>query len=404
MDQQQVVREAEALQERTVAFRRALHRDPEIGLDLPRTAEKVLAELSDLPVEVSTGTSTTSVVAVLEGEKPGPTVLLRGDMDALPLHEDTGLEFASSNPETMHACGHDSHTAMLASALRLLADHRGELAGRVLAMFQPGEEGYHGARHMLRDGLLTSEAGRQVTGAFAIHIAPPLPSGWIATRPGPLMASADEFTVTVTGRGGHASMPHLAADPVPVACEMVLALQSALTRRVDVFDPAVLTIGMFHAGTTATNVIPDHATLGGTIRATSAKTRSLAHAMLDEVVQGVASAHGVTAIVDLPEGYPVTSNDAGFAAFAARVARECLGDQKVVFPAPNPVMGAEDFCYVLEEVPGAMVFLGASPPGVPYDKVAPNHSNLMVIDEAAMPTGVALYAAVALEHLQPSNA
>lgn len=390
------------MQERTVALRRALHREPELGLDLPKTAEKVLSELSDLPLDLTTGTSTTSVVAVLEGERPGPTVLLRGDMDALPLHEDTGVEYASTNPNTMHACGHDSHTAMLASALRLLADHRGEIAGRVLAMFQPGEEGFHGARYMLEDGLLDSEAGRQVTGAFAIHIAPPLPSGWIATRPGPLMASADEFTVRVSGRGGHASMPHLAADPVPVACEMVLALQNALTRRVDVFDPAVLTIAMFHAGTTATNVIPDHVSLGGTIRATSKKTRELAHAMLHEVVQGVASAHGVTAEVDLPEGYQVTSNDPGFATFAARVAREHLGEQKVVFPAPNPVMGAEDFCYVLEKVPGAMVFLGASPPGVPYDKIAPNHSNLMVIDEAAMPTGVALYAAVALEHLKAS--
>jgi hippurate hydrolase len=404
MDQRQLVHDAEALQDRTVAFRRKLHREPELGLELPKTAEKVIAEIADLPLEITTGASTTSVVAVLEGERPGPTLLLRGDMDALPLHEDTGLEFSSTNPDTMHACGHDAHTAMLAGALRLLADRRGEMAGRVLAMFQPGEEGFHGARFMLEDGLLDTEAGRQVTGAFAIHIAPPLPSGWIATRPGPLMASADEFTIRVSGRGGHASMPHQATDPVPVACEMVLALQQAVTRRVDVFDPVVLTIGMFHAGTTATNVIPSHVRLGGTIRATSAKARALAHALLGEVVEGVASAHGVTAEIRMPDGYPVTSNDAGFAALAAGVARDTIGEQKVVFPAPNPVMGAEDFCYVLEKVPGAMVFLGASPPGVPYDQIAPNHSNLMVIDEAAMPTGVALYAAVALEHLSPTAA
>ncbi|HEX4903182.1 MAG TPA: M20 family metallopeptidase, partial [Acidimicrobiales bacterium] len=260
VDAAALLESARSLQPRTVALRRDLHRHPELGNDLPRTQGAVLDEIGDLGLEVRTGSSVTSVVATLDTGRPGGTVLLRGDMDALPMPEDTDLDFASEVPGTMHACGHDAHTAMLTSAARLLVDRSEDLSGKLVFMFQPGEEGHHGAKHMLDEGLLD---GLHVTRAFAIHQSPSIPSGMVATKPGPLMASADEFVVEVVGRGGHAAMPHHANDPVPVACEMVGAFQTMITRRVDVFDPAVVTVGAVRAGTTD-NVIPETARLVGT--------------------------------------------------------------------------------------------------------------------------------------------
>src|SRR3712207_1853665 len=229
--------------DRTIDLRRRLHRQPEIGLHLPKTQATVLEALGELPVELTVGRSTTSVVGVLRGARPGPTFLLRGDMDALPVHEDTGLPFASEVPGVMHACGHDTHVAMLVGAARLLAERRDLIAGQVVFMVQPGEEGFHGARYMLEEGLLDVVPEAPVSGAFALHVSTLWRSGTINVRPGPMMASADQWTVTVHGRGGHASAPHMAADPVPVAAEIVLALQSMNTRRTDVFDPAVVTVG-----------------------------------------------------------------------------------------------------------------------------------------------------------------
>src|SRR3954453_7732521 len=234
--------------DRTIDLRRRLHRNPEIGLHLPQTQAAVLEALADLPVEVTTGRATTSVVAVLRGARPGPTYLLRGDMDALPVQEDTGLPFASEIPGVMHACGHDTPVGMLLGAARLLAERRDELTGQVVFMVQPGEEGQHGARFMLQEGLLDAVPEAPVSGAFALHISSTFPSGTINVRPGPMMASADQFTIPVHGRGGHASTPHLAADQVPVAAEIILALQSMATRRTDVFDPAVVTVGHLEAG------------------------------------------------------------------------------------------------------------------------------------------------------------
>src|SRR3954462_5401590 len=242
--------------DRTIDLRRRLHRHPEIGLQLPQTQAMVLEAFAGLPIEITTGTTTTSVVGVLRGARPGPTYLLRGDMDALPVHEDTGLPFASEVPGAMHACGHDTHVAMLLGAARLLAERRDLLSGQVVFMVQPGEEGFHGARYMLEEGLLDVVPEAPVSGAFALHISSTFPSGTINVRPGPQMASADQWKVVVRGRGGHASMPHTAADPVPVAAEIVLALQSMVTRRVDVFDPAVVTVGRLEAGT-KDNIIPD---------------------------------------------------------------------------------------------------------------------------------------------------
>src|SRR5215218_6211428 len=263
---------ARADADRTVDLRRRLHRQPEVGLHLPKTQAAVLEAFADLPIEVSTGTSTSSVVGVLRGGRPGPTYLLRGDMDALPLQEDTGLPFASEVPGVMHACGHDTHVAMLLGAARLLAERRDALAGQVVFMVQPGEEGFHGARYMLDEGLLDVVPEAPVSGAFALHSIATMASGTINVRPGPLMAAADLWRVTVRGRGGHASMPHTAADPIPAAAEIVLALQSMVTRRADVFDPAVVTVAHIEAGS-ASNVIPASVLLEGTIRTLSAERR-----------------------------------------------------------------------------------------------------------------------------------
>ncbi|MGH9018391.1 MAG: M20 metallopeptidase family protein, partial [Acidimicrobiales bacterium] len=322
----------------------------------------------------------------------GPTTLLRGDMDALPMPEDTAVPFRSKVDGVMHACGHDAHVAMLTGAARMLAARRGELAGRVVFMFQPGEEGFGGARVMLGEGLL--DTAGPVDRAFAIHITPIIPTGLVATRPGTLMASADAFVATVTGRGGHASMPHDAVDPVPVACEIVTALQAMTTRRLPAFDPAVVTVGCIRAGTTS-NVIPEQAVLEGTVRAVSESSLAAALEGVRRVVEHVSAAHLCSGVVEAPlEGYPVTVNDADAAERSLLVAGALLGADQAV-RAPTPFMGAEDWSYVLQRVPGVMVFLGAAPPGI--DQPAPNHSNRMVIDENAMMTGMALHAAMALD-------
>ena len=389
---------ARSVQPRTVTLRRALHRHPELGLDLPRTRDAVVAALADLPVQVHLGRSVSSVVAVLEGHRPGPTILLRGDMDALPLPEDTGLPFASEVAGTMHACGHDTHVAMLASAAHVLAARRDELAGRVVFMFQPGEEGFHGARYMIEEGLLdrSGPAGRP-DAAFALHISATLPSGEIHARPGPLMAAADTIRVTVSGRGGHASAPHDALDPVPAAAAMVGALQTALTRRIDTHQPVVLTIAHIVAGTT-TNVIPETAYIEGTLRSLSETARATMYEEIRRVCRHTAMAHGCTADVEIEPGYPVTVNDSGATDHVTGLAGAVLGRDNVAM-MPAPIMGAEDFSYVLAEVPGALAFLGGCPPGVDPALAPPNHSNRVVFDEEAMAAGVAVYAGLALAGL-----
>ncbi|MBK5224455.1 MAG: amidohydrolase [Acidimicrobiia bacterium] len=390
-----ITEDADGLLPELIELRRRIHRHPEIGLELPVTQATVLEALSDLPLEIETGTALTSVTATLHGTRPGRRVLLRGDMDALVMPEDTGLDFSSELPGVMHACGHDVHVAMLVGAARLLCARRDELAGSVRFMFQPGEEGQGGAPQMIAEGVLVG-----VDAAFAIHITPNIPSGWIATRPGPLMASADEIFITVRGRGGHASTPHFTADPVPVACEIVGAFQTAVTRRVDAFAPAVVTIATIEAGTT-TNVIPETARLAGTIRTTSERTRDLVHADLVRLAEGIAAAHAMTAEVRIDPGYPVTVNDAATAALVLdEVGPRVVAERARVVEAPAPTMGAEDWSYVLQKVPGAMAFLGVCPPDVPDARNAPAcHSNVMRLDEPAMATGVALHTAMALRLL-----
>ncbi|MFC3079742.1 M20 family metallopeptidase [Phenylobacterium terrae] len=379
----------EALLPDLIALRRAIHEEPELGLHTPKTTAKAKAALEGLPLEIREGPSTSGFVAILRGPENGRTVLLRGDMDALPLHEDTGLEFASRTPGAMHACGHDTHVAMLAGAARALCARRDALAGTVVFMFQPGEEGFHGARYMLDDGLLDPLPDA----AFALHVSPNVPSGIFAGRAGPLMAAADEFEITVTGKGGHASQPHDAIDPIPIACEIVIALQTMVTRQVPAFDPVVITVGKIAAGTTD-NVIPEQATILGTIRSFSERSRAKAHEGVQRVAANIAAAHLAQAEVDLTHGFPVTVSDGRAVALAEQVAADLYGE-RAWRTMPSPVMGAEDFSYVLQKVPGAMVFLGATPQGGDFRSCCALHSNRMVLDETVMARGVAMHCAFA---------
>jgi len=389
--------EAAKIADEIAELRHAIHREPEIGLDLPKTQQKVLGALAGLPLEISTGTALSSVTAVLRGAKPGPAVLLRGDMDALPVTEATGLPFASRHDGVMHACGHDLHVAMLAGAARLLSARQSELAGSVVFMFQPGEEGFAGARSMIEEGVLDA-AGPRVAGAYALHVSSNrLPLGVFSTRPGPMQAAADQIFVTVHGKGGHASTPHRAADPIPAACEIVLALQTMVTRKFDVFDPVVITVGSFHAGTTD-NVIPDSASFMATARSYSPETRNMLAELVPQLARRIGEAHKLEVDAQYRTEYPVTVNDAAEAAFAGATATELFGESRAEL-AEFPITGAEDFSYVLEQVPGAFLMLGACPPGTEPETAPTNHSAYAMFDDAVLPDGAAMLTELAIRRL-----
>ena len=392
-----ILEQANDIFDETVALRRELHKWPELGNHLPRTRDAVLAALQGLPLDITLHETTSGIAAMLTGDKPGDTVLIRGDMDALPMPEDTDLDFKSNVENAMHACGHDTHTAMLVGAAKLLSARKADITGRVLFMFQPGEEGFNGASEMLNEGLLDVGTESPITGAYAIHSASNIPGGFIGLKGGTIMASSDFVTITVKGRGGHGSAPHFTLDPIPVACEIVQALQTLVTRRVDVFDPGVITITQIHTGT-ANNVIPETATIIGTIRAVSERTRSLLHDGINRVAEGIVAAHGMEVEVDLHIGYDVTVNNEDKASFAADVATAVSGERNVRI-MDHPVMGAEDFSYVLNRVPGAMMFLGLMPEGMDIMKAAPNHSNRAIYEETQMRRGIAVYSSLALRHL-----
>jgi amidohydrolase len=316
-------------------------------------------------------------------------------MDALPMPEDTDLPFKSQEPGRMHACGHDSHTAMLASAVKLLHANRAKLSGTVKFMFQPGEEGHFGALRMIEDGLIDRHP--RPDGAFALHITPNVPTGVLTSKPGAFMASTDTIYVRVVGKGGHASAPHHTVDPMPIAAEIVLALQSFVTRKINAFDPVVLTIAKIDGGTT-NNVIPEAVNMLGTLRSVSEASRKRAKEGLTKVIEKIAEAHDAWAEVKLVPGYDVTMNDGRMVALGASVARDLFGEMGFV-TSPAPVMGAEDWSYVLQRIPGCMMFLGVAPEGCSHHHAAPCHSNKMMLDEDAMAHGIAMYAAVAAQFL-----
>lgn len=381
-----------------MAIRRDLHINPEIGLHLPRTQAKVLAAIDGLGLEITLGQETTSVVAVLRGATDGPTVLLRGDMDALPVKELTGLDYASTNGY-MHACGHDLHTAGLVGAARLLAARRDEQAGNVIFMFQPGEEGWNGAGVMLGEGLLDATGDKPVA-AYAIHVGPG-PNAVFMTKPGPILAGANELHITVNGVGGHGSQPHTANDPVPALLEIGTALQTMATRKFNAFDPVIISVTQLSAGE-GLNVIPESASLGATVRTLSKASTDKLAAEAKQLADGIAAAHGCTADVKFVVTYPVTSNDADSVAASVKVLREQFGEERVLL-METALMGSEDFSLVLAEVPGTFVFLSCSPEGTDLATAEFNHSPRVLFDDGVLGDQAAALAQLAWSHLGPQE-
>jgi amidohydrolase len=369
--------------ERISALRRDIHRQPELGFDTEKTAQKVLDALEGLPLEIQTGVAQNGIVATLAGEGEGPVVGLRADMDALPITEETDLPFASEVEGKMHACGHDGHTSMLVGAAYALSGMRDRLNGTVKFFFQPAEEGGGGGRVMVEEG-----AADGLDSIFALHLWPGLPFGTVATKAGAIMAAADAFEMEVRGTGGHGAMPHLSADAVVIAAHVVTALQTVVSREVDPVEPAVLTVGEIGAGT-AFNIIPEKARLGGTVRTLNEGLRKKMPGRIEAVAQGVARGMRADAHLDYTFSYPVTRNDAEAAGRALKTAGDLFGEEAVLKLA-NPSMGAEDFAYFLEKVPGAFVWLGVG------EDVPGLHTPQFAFDEKVLPRGSALLTALAL--------
>ncbi|WP_426226637.1 M20 metallopeptidase family protein [Pseudarthrobacter sp. DSP2-3-2b1] len=397
-----ITADARELQDDIVRLRHELHQDPEIGLQLPRTQEKVLKALEGLPFEIALGKSTTSVTAVLRGSAPHasaakPTVLLRADMDGLPVQERTGAVFSSKTDGAMHACGHDLHTAMLAGAATLLAERRDQLAGDVVLMFQPGEEGWDGASHMIREGVLDA-AGRRADAAYGMHVFSALePHGRFATKSGVMLSASDALTVTVLGAGGHGSAPHVAKDPVTAAAEMVTALQVMITRQFNVFDPVVLTVGVLQAGTKR-NIIPESARIEATVRTFSESARERMMAAVPMLLKGIAAAHGLEVDVDYRHEYPATINDEDETRTAEKTIEGLFGSSRLSRWA-TPLSGSEDFSRVLAEVPGTFIGLSAVAPGADHTTTAFNHSPYALFDDGVLSDGTALYTELAVSRI-----
>lgn len=382
-----------------VELRRKLHQIPEVGLDLPQTQAAVLEALDGLPLEITLGESLSSVTAVLRGTKEGDdrkVILLRADMDALPVEEATGLEWASTNGN-MHACGHDLHMSMLVGAARELCARRDELAGDVVFMFQPGEESVDGASHMLREGVLDA-AGRRPDAAYAIHVwAGMEPYGTFTTKPGTTMASHDVLRVVFTGQGGHGSAPHKANDPVPAIAELVTASHTMVTRQFDAFEPVVITIGKLAAGE-ACNVIPESAMLEASIRTFSPESRDKVLERLTRLAEGIAAAHGLECSAENTQSYPPTVNDDAEADVVAETVARVLGPERHK-RWENSLTSSEDFSRVLLEVPGCFFGLSACPPDLDPETAPFNHSAYARFDDGVLDDGVAVFVALTLDKL-----
>jgi len=376
-----------------IAVRRELHGAVEVGLELPRTQQIILRELEGLGLEIATGTGLSSVTAVLRGALDGPTVLLRGDMDGLPVTEATGLDFASTSG-AMHACGHDLHMAGLLGAIRLLVARRDELAGTVVFMFQPGEEGQAGGRVMIEEGVL-DVAGSRPVAAYAIHVDCSTPRGHLVTREGAMMASANALQLTLRGTGGHAAFPHLAVDPVPVAAQLILAVQAFAARRLPATDQAVISITRLSSDSEASNVLASEVTLEANIRTLSKATLTTVREELPKLLTAIAEAHDCTLEATFIESYPVTYNDPVETRFVLETLDELVGPQRVV-RLEAPSMASEDFAYVLDEVPGTLVFVGAAPDGGSVGL----HSERAVFDDSVLGLQASVLAELAWRRLQ----
>ena len=379
-----------------VATRRDLHAHPELGFQEHRTAALVAARLSALGYQVRTGVGKTGVVGVLEGGAGGAgpkrTVLLRADMDALPIQEANQVPYRSTAAGVMHACGHDAHVAIGLAVARRLAASRATWRGAVKFAFQPAEEGGNGALAMIEDGVLEDP---KVDAAFGLHVMNNQALGTIAATPGPIMGSVDKFAITIRGKGGHAAMPHEAVDPILAASHVVTALQSMVSRAADPFDQLVVSVTQIRAGD-AFNVIPETAELAGTVRSMGGKPFAEAPRRLTDIATGIAASLGCSAVVDYVRQTPATVNDAAMAGLTARIAGQLVGEASVLTAART--LGGEDFSFFLERVPGCFAWVGSRNPVRGFD--APHHSPRFDIDEEAMPTGVELLDRIAREYLR----
>jgi amidohydrolase len=392
--QSRIKAEAQELQPQLVAWRRDFHAHPELGFQETRTAGIVAEHLHDLGLEVSTGIGKTGVVAMVEGDRAdedAPTILLRFDMDALPIVEETGLPFTSQSPGVMHACGHDGHTAIGMGVARLLVKHRQHLNGRVKLVFQPAEEGIGGASAMIADKVLENP---KPAAAFAMHLWSRLPLNQVVVQPGPLWAAADKFDLIIHGKGGHGATPHDTIDATLVAAQVVVALQSIVARNVNPTDTAVVTVGSFQSGSVG-NVISEKAVLQGTVRSFDSEVRSLLHRRIDEVAAGICQAFGATHEFSVPGGCPAVVNSPAGAALMQGVAEAVVGPELVVQIAP--MMVGEDMAEFLNRAPGCFVLVGAASPETgPF---SPHHSPTFDFDERMLSTGVALMANTAFAWL-----
>ncbi|HLF91508.1 MAG TPA: amidohydrolase [Anaerolineales bacterium] len=384
--------EAQTLFSYTQTLRRDFHQHPEIGFQEVRTAGIVARELRELGLEVSTGIAETGVVAMLEGSKPGPVALLRFDMDALPIHEETGAPYASQTPGVMHACGHDGHTAIGLTVARLLHSHRDELAGTVKLVFQPAEEGLGGAKRMVDEGVL---ANPRPDMSFALHLWNDKPFGWLGVTPGPAMAASGRFHITITGSGGHGASPQLTRDPVAAAAQIITALQTIVSRNVRPLDSAVVSVTAIEAGD-AFNVIPSTAVMKGTYRTYRPETNQLLKERMEKITVGIAEAMGCTAEIVFWEVTPAVDNDPQLTARVQSIAAYLFPDADI--DPEERTMGSEDMAYMMEDVPGCYFFIGSNNPEAGLN--APHHHPKFDFDERALSRAAGMMAAVAAEFLR----
>jgi len=371
-----------------IEMRRDFHAHPELGFEEVRTAGIVADRLRALGYEVRTGIGQTGVVGTLRTKKPGKTILLRADMDCLPITEASGADFASVSPGKMHACGHDGHTAILLGAAQMIAERLDLLSGTIVLCFQPAEEGKGGARAMIDDGVLEDPYVERV---YGLHLTSWYRTGQVLVRAGPVMASSDSIEVTIHGRGGHGASPHQTVDPVLTSAYFVSTLQSVVSRNVDPIEPAVVTIGAIHGGTIH-NVIPDDVTLLGTVRAFSEAERSQMKPRIERVLSGCCAAEGASYDYRYVERYPITVNDVHQAAYVRDLALRTVGPQRTADLVPT--MGAEDFSFMLQRRPGCFFFVGSQ---ADERTAVPHHNARFALDEACLATGVQMMVALALD-------